>query len=216
MANQALILVADDDVIMQELFADNLSGNYCVIAADSGEAALAMVERENPDIVLLDVEMSPGIDGYETCRRFKKMESMADIPVMFVSSRDSLEDRLKGYEAGGQDYLIKPFEPQELEAKIVNLLNAGIERNKLKEIVNSSNSKVMTALTDLADTGVSLNFIRSALKCCTLQTLATLTINSMGAFGIGCHVQLRTPTEILTITPQGRATPLEESVISLT
>ena len=215
MNGKARILVVDDDAIIQGLYADNLGKEFHVISADSGEAALKMVAHERPDVVLLDVEMPPGIGGYETCRLLKEMSMTENIPIIFISSRASIDDRIKGYEAGGQDYLIKPFDPVELKAKISHLLTAKDELANLKEKANSSNRATIIALTDLADTGISLRFIRSAMNCPSLQTLARLTINSMGSFGIDCHFQIRTPTQTLTLTPQGLASPLEESVIKL-
>lgn len=100
MREQPSILVVDDDAFMHEMYAEALNKNYHIIPAENGADALMLVQNERPDAIILDVEM-PGIDGYETCRRLKQTDAMADIPVIFVSAHDKIEDRLKGYEAGG-------------------------------------------------------------------------------------------------------------------
>ena len=135
MNEKASILVVDDDDFMQEMFAEALNKNYRIIQTDSGADSLFLAQKERPDLIILDVEM-PGMDGYETCRRLKKIDATADVPVIFVSAHDKIEDRLKGYEAGGEDYIIKPFDPQELETKVAQLLKSALEHAGIKQLAN--------------------------------------------------------------------------------
>ena len=123
MNEKASVLVVDDDDFMHEMFVEALGKTYRVIPAESGADSLMLAQNECTDVIILDVEM-PGMDGYEICRRLKKMDAAAGVPVIFVSAHDGIEDRLKGYEAGGEDYIIKPFDQQELEAKVAQLLKA--------------------------------------------------------------------------------------------
>ena len=78
-----------------------------MLIAKSGEEAIETALQIKPSLILLDI-MMPGIDGYETCRRLKNAEATRDIDVIFVSSHDTAEEKLAGYDAGGCDYLIKP------------------------------------------------------------------------------------------------------------
>ena len=110
MANKALILVADDDVIMQELFADNLSGNYCVIAADSGEAALERAPSFRPHVVLLDIGL-PGMDGYTTAQRLRALPGGKDICLVAVTGYGHEEAQVRSRDAGFDYHLIKPVDP---------------------------------------------------------------------------------------------------------
>ncbi len=111
------VLIVDDDesnvLILQKL----LSSEYELTSVDSGEACLEMLKEFGPDLVLLDV-MMPGIDGFETCRRIKSAPCGEMTQVMLVSALDCTDERVKGYEAGADDYLVKPFDHGELLAKV--------------------------------------------------------------------------------------------------
>src|SRR3712207_935534 len=94
---------------------------YEVLEADSGPAALDALTASNPDLILLDV-MMPGMDGFEVCRRLKQDEQTRLIPVVFVTALDDRRARLKGIEAGGDDFLTKPFDQLELSARVKSLI----------------------------------------------------------------------------------------------
>lgn len=214
MSDKASILVVDDDSTMQEMFDATLGGNYRIVAAASGEEALAAVRSERPDLILLDVEMPPGIDGYETCRRLKEDDATAEIPVIFVSGRDCIEDRLMGYEAGGEDYVTKPFDAQELEAKIVHLLKRVEERAGLKQMANYASSTAMTAMTSMSEMGALLEAMKSFSVCTDYPGLADAILAGLALYGLQGAAQIRSPEGTLTRTPKGEASPLEASVIS--
>ncbi len=94
---------------------------YEVLEADSGPVALESVITSNPDLILLDV-MMPGMDGFEVCRRLKQDEQTRLTPVVFVTALDDRRARLKGIEAGGDDFLTKPFDQLELSARVKSLI----------------------------------------------------------------------------------------------
>ena len=116
------ILVVDDDAHIREVlsFALGKAGMETREAAD-GEAALAMVEREPPDLVVLDINM-PRMDGLEVCRRLR---ATGDLPILFLSSRDDEIDRVVGLELGADDYVVKPFSPREVVARVGAILKRG-------------------------------------------------------------------------------------------
>lgn len=116
------VLIVDDDEFMRMLLEDALSERFRVITAASGEKALQMARESNPDVILLDVEMSSGIDGYETCRQLKAGRVGHLIPVIFVSGHDDEKSRQKGGVAGGIDYIIKPFDPSDVLDKVLRAL----------------------------------------------------------------------------------------------
>ena len=117
------ILVVDDDAHIREVlsFALGKAGMETREAAD-GEAALAMVEREPPDLVVLDINM-PRMDGLEVCRRLR---ATGDLPILFLSSRDDEIDRVVGLELGADDYVVKPFSPREVVARVGAILKRGV------------------------------------------------------------------------------------------
>ncbi|MGL1935900.1 MAG: response regulator [Fibrobacterales bacterium] len=111
------ILIVDDDEINIEILEDILEDNYIVQVASDGESALGKMESFIPDVVLLDI-MMPGIDGYEVCRRIRNNNSFKYVKVLLVSAKAMLQERLEGYAAGADDYVTKPFDHNELLAKV--------------------------------------------------------------------------------------------------
>jgi two-component system, OmpR family, response regulator len=116
------ILIADDDPHIREVlrFALAKAGMDTDEAGD-GEAALAAVARERPDLIILDINM-PRLDGLEVCRRLR---AEGDLPILFLSSRDDEIDRVVGIELGADDYVVKPFSPREVVARVGAILKRG-------------------------------------------------------------------------------------------
>lgn len=117
------ILVVDDHPASRMTAVALLSvEGYEVLEADNGPAALACLTKGNPDLILLDV-MMPGMDGFEVCRHLKQDEQTRLIPVIFITALNDRRSRLKGIEAGGDDFLTKPFDQLELSARVKSLVN---------------------------------------------------------------------------------------------
>jgi len=114
------ILVADDEPAVRAALARALSlDGYEVGAAEDGEDALAAVRRERPELIVLDVLM-PGLDGIAVCRRLRRDGDRT--PVLMLTARDAVSDRVAGLDAGADDYLVKPFALEELLARVRALL----------------------------------------------------------------------------------------------
>jgi two-component system sensor histidine kinase/response regulator len=111
------ILIVDDDKLNIEIMKEILSSDYRCLEAYSGEEALKAEKAFKPDLILLDI-MMPGIDGYEVCRRIRAEETDRFTKIILVSGRSQTQDRLLGYAAGADDYLTKPFNDEELLAKV--------------------------------------------------------------------------------------------------
>lgn len=120
-----VVLVVDDSPDTLGFLASALKdADLTVLVALDGEGALKVIEKIIPDLILLDAVM-PGLDGFETCRRLKKIPSAAYVPVVFMTGLSDTEHIVKGFEAGGVDYLTKPIVSEELMARIrVHLANA--------------------------------------------------------------------------------------------
>jgi two-component system sensor histidine kinase/response regulator len=115
---KASILVVDDTPENLQLLIGLLQQqDYKVHAAPNGLRAIASVHLNPPDLILLDVKM-PEMDGYEVCRRLKADERTQDIPILFISALDELADKIKGFQVGGVDYIIKPFQAEEVLARV--------------------------------------------------------------------------------------------------
>ena len=118
----ARILVVDDTPVNVKLLADLLGARgYAISTASTGEQALAKVKAERPDLVLLDI-MMPGMSGYDVCRSLRADPASALLPVVLVTSLDPHQERVKGIEAGADDFLSKPINQPELFARVKSLL----------------------------------------------------------------------------------------------
>ncbi|HYK97906.1 MAG TPA: response regulator [Candidatus Acidoferrales bacterium] len=132
------ILVVDDEPANVELLVRRLEALGAeTLRASNGEDALAIADRELPDLILLDV-MMPGIDGYDTCRRLKMNDRTAPIPVIFATARDRADDLSKGFEVGAVDYVTKPIEPVELAARV----RSAIFTKRLQDDLRSTNGEL--------------------------------------------------------------------------
>ena len=142
------ILVVDDDDRIRNLLKDYLSeNNYIVSSAENAEDAKLKISYLNFDIIVLDV-MMPGQDGYELTKEIKKKSK---VPIILLTAKGEVENRIKGLELGANDYIGKPFEPKELLLRIKNIL-------KEKNIINpNSNYKVGDAIINLNKMTISLN-----------------------------------------------------------
>lgn len=130
---QARILVVDDNIDNAEIIATRLRyRGYSIIEAGTGQAALDSVHEHVPDLVLLDI-MLPDIDGFEVSRRIKGDTDLPFIPIILVTARDSTEDKVKGFEAGADDYLTKPINFSELEARVRSMLRIKKLQDELEE-----------------------------------------------------------------------------------
>jgi signal transduction histidine kinase len=112
-----IILAVDDEPKNLKIISLSLSDQWELLLAPSGEAALETMESNKPDVVLLDI-MMPGKDGYQVCRELRARPELKFMKIILVSGKSLLEERLLGYEAGADDYITKPFVPEEMSAKI--------------------------------------------------------------------------------------------------
>lgn len=116
------ILVIDDDNAISELVSVNLEmAGYDVSQATDGEKGRAMAIQMQPDLILLDL-MLPKVDGFTVCQRLRRDERTADIPVLMLTALGQTQDKVEGFNAGADDYLTKPFEVEELLARVRALL----------------------------------------------------------------------------------------------
>ena len=126
------VLLVDDAKANLDILVEGLKSDHKLSLALNGEMALEAAARTPPDLVLLDIVM-PGMDGYEVCRRLRQTPETADVPIMFLSSLEEVQNKTRGFEVGANDYLTKPFEMLEVKARVRSLLKAKAYSDAVKE-----------------------------------------------------------------------------------
>ncbi|PKO91391.1 MAG: hypothetical protein CVU16_08220 [Betaproteobacteria bacterium HGW-Betaproteobacteria-10] len=205
------VLVVDDSPFLIESMRLALQDDFEIAALESGEACLDLLKTapESFDLILLDIEMD-GIDGFETCRRLR-LEST--VPVIFVSSHDELPDLIKAFDSGGDDFVVKPFDPAVLLRKVQRMVAHQAAKKKLAAEKKTLESIANGFLRNISETGVLLEFVRGNLGLTSYEALAERLLEATNRYGVSCHVQVRHAGGCLTRTPAGKASPLEESVL---
>jgi putative two-component system response regulator len=126
------VLVVDDSPDGLQILNEVLKRDYDVRLARGGEQALqAAMQKPQPDAILLDI-MMPGIDGYEVCKRLKANNASQDIPVIFLSAKNDIEDAQRGFDVGGADYITKPVLPPVVLARIQTHIALKLAREFIK------------------------------------------------------------------------------------
>jgi PleD family two-component response regulator len=142
--NATILVVDDNPENLSVLFSVLTATGFKVLAKKDGESALNLIARKKPDLILLDIIM-PGLDGFKVCRQLKQQESTRDIPVIFMSGLADTVDKIKGFELGGVDYIIKPFQCEEVLARVKTHLTLRNLQKRLEE----KNAQLQEALANI-------------------------------------------------------------------
>lgn len=209
------IFVVDDEELVTDVMQDILVAIGPVETFSSSEACLERLEigqREGvlPQLVILDVGL-PGVDGYECCRLIKEMSP--ELPVMFVSGHESPEARLEGYDAGGEDFVVKPFSNAELLNKVKVFQRKLAKEESLNEQIAMSEQLSNLALASMDESGLVLQFLSKAIACETPDELADAVLHLMRGYRRNGAVQLRCAGSIVNRCADGSSSPLEISVL---
>lgn len=144
-----VILIVDDNLQNLQVLGGILrEQNYSVLAVQNGASALKMMERIHPHLILLDI-MMPDIDGIQVCTRLKQDANTADIPIIFISAKNDEATIVKGFNAGGADYVTKPFIASELLARVRHQLKIMQNERSLLEIIEMKNKFFSVVTQDL-------------------------------------------------------------------
>lgn len=211
--SQFRVYVVDDEPMMLEL-TEAVLGDYCTVESfTTAGACLDRIAVQVPDMFLLDVRM-PGMDGYALCRALKDCPETADIPVTFVSGFDTIEARLAGYEAGGEDFIVKPFSPDELLRKIDVARRIGAEKKQLHDIAGYAQRTAFSAMTSMGELGTVLDFLRKSFTCDNEQSLAHAILVALEQYGLLGAVQVRLGGESHSLSAAGSDLPLETAILN--
>jgi CheY-like chemotaxis protein len=183
MSSQIKILIVDDSPEDIRLLMSELKGDFQITAATSADLALQMISETLPDIVLMDINM-PGTDGYTACTILKDSQETSGIDVIFLSSNDSTDEVLKGFNSGASDYVVKPYAPLILLSKIKTCIARRRDLQKLAEAAKYAGAVAMSAMSDTGDLGTIVNFLRSSFAIKTANDLCREICSALSSFGL--------------------------------
>ena len=207
------IAVVEDDRTTRLLLQSSLGSHYALHVVESAEELLALPDRGGAQLFLLDVGL-PGMDGLELCRALKSDPATAQAPVMFLSGHDTSEEILAGYEAGGQDYIVKPFDVASLRHKIENLQRIQAQQEILAEQVRNADELTTQVLASLDEYAVLIKFLRTLNECETSDDLIQASLGALQGFNLEGAVQIRMQGSEKKCSAYGENWPLEVVVIN--
>lgn len=206
------IFAVEDDPTMREALMMALQDDFAVETFESAEECRTRLVDERPDLFLLDITL-PGADGYQFCRELKDAGETRDIPAIFVSAHDGIEDRLAGYDAGGVDFVVKPVDIAELQRKIKVAQHATEEKKNLVEQVQTAEQLTSMVLASMDEFGVVLQFLGKVIACADGHEVCEAMQQLLKNFRLEGAVQTRVGGRELTMSHEGAASPLEASIV---
>lgn len=208
------VLVIDDDKITHSFIKRALKDNYKLIPVYNGEEGIAKASHSTPDIILLDVEM-PGMNGYEVCEVLKSTENTKNTPIIFLSSLSSLTSRMQGFEAGADDFIVKPFQPEALNAKLQVVGRYRKTEATLTHQIKEAQKTAYSALTGNSDLGQAMHFIEQCHWVTNYNQLADAFFKVSSYLSLSCTLVITTEDEETFFSSSSYTVPpLESELIS--
>ena len=208
------ILVVDDDKISQAFIKRAFANKFAITQAYSGAQALVELEKNHPEVILLDVEM-PGLNGYEVCEIIRANPDTTDIPIIFLSARGELRDRMQGFEAGADDYIVKPFQPDMLKAKLKVLIRHQLRRHELSTKVDEAQKTAFHVISSTSDLGQTINFIERSQTVSTFDQLTSAFFVVTRFMDLNCTLMIRSlGGNLFFSSAYNSVNPLESELIA--
>ncbi len=209
MAEKNKILIVDDEqtslIVLKELLSQN---GYIVECLDSGSQVIETMNQFGADAILLDIRL-PDTTGFEICSEIRDGFDNTDIPIIFVSALESLEDRIKGYDCGGDDYIIKPVQHRELLAKLNVLFKNSSKIDILNTNYKSAFDTAMQAMTSASELGVIMQFLDTIVTTNSFDELTHKVLSTGTSLGLNCSLQIRHSNGIISVCNDGEIKPIE-------
>jgi len=211
MSKQSTILLVDDDTSLHDLFNDAFS-DYTIISAYSGSEGVERFKQESIDLVLLDVNMHH-TDGYSVCQQIRDLETGPPVPVLFLSGQTSLEDILKGYGSGGNDYITKPFKLAELIAKVAVEIETYHQEKALQSNLSDVTEAVLSVQSSNAKIYSICRFLQQAFFCKDTDDLCQLFFTVTQGFGTDAALFIHSPDNRQFMHASGRNHALSNAIL---
>ncbi len=209
-----VLLHVDDDPLQQAWLRTLFGAEYQVLTFPDAETALRELENETlvPNIAVLDLEL-PGMSGYQLCRQLREMPQLVGMAILVLSAHDSLPDRVEAYEAGADDYFIKPADVINLRLKLNRLSTLAKERQEIEQYVLQAQQTSFSALSALGETNITLAFFREIAFCRDYNALIQHGLQALHQFGVNAVVELRSRFFAQARASEHDVSPLERSIL---
>ena len=208
------IVVVEDDKISQTYIKRALEGLVDVEIADTVASGMEAITKSRPDSLILDVELPDGT-GYDLCTKLREQSDYEHIPILFISGHASLNERIKGYEVGADDYISKPFESTELTAKVKALLRHHHHKQELYNQYSQAHATAMESMTGASEMGLIVQFVERTYSINNFEQLSQLLFSVMQRIGLNSSLMFQTDNEQFFFTSQaeGDISPLEQELL---
>ncbi|HMU66939.1 MAG TPA: response regulator [Cellvibrionaceae bacterium] len=209
------VLIIDDDRFTQNVLQKSLYKHYETRTADNGAVGLSLAQNWHPDAILLDVEM-PGQNGFEVCDVLKRDKATQEIPVIFLSSRSSIRERMLGFEVGADDYLTKPCSQEMLTAKLQKIIALYHQRNELRDTIKTAEQTALEAMATSFELGKAIRFVEKSYNYSTVERLGAALIEVMESLDLNACVRLNSRFATITLATGGDSVkPLEQDLMAM-
>ena len=209
-SNRTKILIVDDEEANRRLLEKFLGDTYEARSVASGDACLELLKDFAPDIFLLDVSMPGGMDGFELCEKIRSQCAFSSNLIIFLSALDSLDDKIKGYKSGADDYITKPLELDILAMKLSQ------HQGKIEaatQSLDNAMSMAMTAMTNGSEIGQVNVFLEGLQNVKSYQALGELLIETCNMFGVNSVAQIRLQNININLSTTGTVNSFEEELM---
>lgn len=209
------VLIIDDDRFTQNVLQKSLYKFYETRTADNGSVGLSLAQSWQPDAILLDVEM-PGQNGFEVCDVLKRDAKTSDIPVIFLSGRSTVRERILGFEVGADDYLTKPCSQEVLTAKLQKIIEIYHQRNELRQHAKTAEQTALEAMATSFELGKAIRFVEKSHGYSTLERLGAALIEVVESLDLNACIRLNSRFRTVLMATGGNSVkPLEQDLIAM-
>lgn len=209
------VLIIDDDRFMLNVLKRSLFKHYETRTADNGSIGITLANSWGPDIILLDVEM-PGQNGYEVCDQLKNDSKTQNIPVVFLSGKSSIRERMLGFEVGADDYLTKPCEPEFLNKKLSKITHMYAQKAQLTHNAQRAEETALEAMSTSFELGKAVRFVELSYGLGDYSSLAKSLTEFTKDLGLNSSLMFKCSDKNRFYSADNLpASPIEEDLLEM-
>jgi CheY-like chemotaxis protein len=206
-------VVIEDDKISQKYIQRALNGVVELHIAGTGVEGMALITDELPDLIILDVEL-PDANGYDLCHEIRHKSEFLFTPILFISGHTNLEERIRGYSSGGDDYISKPFESSEVVAKVKALIRHHEHKVDLKNQFKEAQSTAIESMTGASELGLIVQFFEKTYSINNFDQLAESIFSILRSLELKTCLIFETKAESYFFCSDHTSKPIEKEIMT--